>query len=79
MVEVSGWPTTCMHCWALGRSYRPMPIEDAAFLLDELARCGERGLEYATYPMHEVTAHPDAPDMIGLFAPRTWARPTIRS
>jgi hypothetical protein len=70
MVEVSGCPTTCMHCWALGRSYRPMPIEDAAFVLDELSRfCGERGLEYATYPMHEVTAHPDAPDMIRLFAP----------
>jgi hypothetical protein len=36
-----------------------MPIEDATFFLDELARlCGERGLEYTTYPMHEVTAHP---------------------
>src|SRR5215469_6407050 len=70
MVEVSGCPTTCMHCWALGRNYRPMPIEDAAFFLDELSRfCGERGLGYATYPMHEVTAHPDAPDMIRLFAP----------
>jgi len=70
MVEVSGCPTTCMHCWALGRSYRAMPIEDAAFVLDELARfCGQRGLDYATYPMHEVTAHPAAPDMIRLFAP----------
>src|SRR5215470_8995155 len=59
MVEVSGYPTTCMHCWALGRNYRAMPIEDAAFFLDELSRfCGERGLGYATYPMHEVTAHP---------------------
>jgi hypothetical protein len=35
MAEVSGCPTSCMHCWALGRSYRPMPIEDAAFFLDE--------------------------------------------
>jgi hypothetical protein len=70
MVEVSGCPTTCMHCWALGRSYRAMPIEDAAFVLEELARfCGQRGLDYATYPMHEVTAHPAAPDMIRLFAP----------
>jgi len=44
---------------AAGRSCRPMPIEDATFFLDELARlCGERGLEYTTYPMHEVTAHP---------------------
>ena len=70
MVEVSGCPTTCMHCWALGRNYRPMPIEDAALFLGELSSfCSERGLGYATYPMHEVTAHPDAPDMIRLFAP----------
>jgi hypothetical protein len=70
MVEVSGCSTTCMHCWALGRNYRPMPIEDATFILDELSRfCGERRLGYATYPMHEVTAHPDAPDIIRLFAP----------
>ena len=70
MVEVSGCPTTCMHCWALGRSYRAMLIEDAAFFLDELSGfCAERGLDYTTYPMHEVTAHPAAPDMIRLFAP----------
>jgi hypothetical protein len=70
LVEVSGCPTTCMHCWALGRGYRPMPIEDAAFFLDELSGfCRERGLDYFTYPMHEVTAHPAAPDMIRLFAP----------
>jgi hypothetical protein len=68
-----------MHCWALGRSYRPMPIEDAAVFLDELSHfCGERGLNYTTYPMREVTAHPAAPDMIRLFAP-TWARLTTRS
>jgi hypothetical protein len=59
-----------MHCWALGRNYSPMLIEDAAFFLDELSSfCGERGLDYAAYPMHEVTAHPAAPDMIRLFAP----------
>ena len=70
LVEVSGCPTTCMHCWALGRGYRPMPIRDAAFFLDELSGfCAERGLDYTTYPMHEVTAHPAAPDMIRLFAP----------
>jgi hypothetical protein len=70
MIEVSGCPTTCMHCWALGRGYRPMPLEDAAFVLDELSGfCAEYGLDYFTYPMHEVTAHPAAPDMIRLFAP----------
>jgi hypothetical protein len=68
-VEVSGCPTACMHCWALGRSYRPMPIQDAAFVLDELSGfCAGRGLDYTAYPMHEVTAHPDAPAMIRLFA-----------
>jgi hypothetical protein len=70
MVEVSGCPTTCMHCWALGRSYRAMPVEDAAFFLGELSGfCAGRGLDYTAYPMHEVTAHPAAPDMIRLFAP----------
>ncbi len=69
-VEVSGCPTTCMHCWALGRNYRPMPVEGAAFVLDELSGfCAERGLDYTTYPMHEVTAHPAAAEMIRLFAP----------
>ncbi len=70
LVEVAGCPTTCMHCWALGGDYGAMPIDDAAFVVEELARfCGERGLDYYAYPMHEVTAHPDAPDVIRLFAP----------
>ena len=70
MVEVSGCPTTCVHCWAVGRGYRAMPLDDAAFFLEELASfCGERGLAYTAWPMHEVTAHPAAPDMIRLFAP----------
>lgn len=70
MVEVAGCPTTCMHCWALGGGYRPMPLDDAAFVLDELARfCNGSGLPYTAYPMHEVTAHPAAPDVIRLFAP----------
>jgi hypothetical protein len=58
-----------MHCWALGRGYRPMPIGDAAFVLDELSGfCAEQRLDYTAYPMHEVTAHPEAPQMIRLFA-----------
>jgi hypothetical protein len=69
LVEVSGCPTTCMHCWALGGSYGSMPLEDAAFALDELASfCGDGELSYTAYPMHEVTAHPEAPDVIRLFA-----------
>jgi hypothetical protein len=79
IVEVSGCPTTCTHCWALGRGYRAMPIGDAAFFLDELSGfCRERRLGYTAYPVHEVTAHPAAPDIIRLFA-RTLARATTRS
>ncbi len=56
-----------------------MPIGDAAFFLDEMSGfCAERGLDYTAYPMHEVTAHPAALDMIRL-SPRTWARATTRS
>jgi hypothetical protein len=74
LVEVSGCPTTCMHCWALGGDYGAMPLEDAAFVLDELARfCSERELRYSAYPMHEVTAHPAAAEMIRLFAPHLGA------
>ena len=37
-------PDDLLHCWALG-AITAMPIEEAAFLLDELASfCGERGL-----------------------------------
>jgi hypothetical protein len=69
-VEVSGCPTTCMHCWALGGNYGTMPLDDAAFVLEALERfCSERRLRYSAYPMHEVTAHPAAPDIIRLFAP----------
>ena len=79
MVEVSGCPTTCMHCWALGGDYGAMPLDDAAFVLDELARfCDRRELSYTTYPMHEVTAHPAAPEVIRLFAPH-WGHRTTRS
>jgi hypothetical protein len=70
MVEVSGCLTTCMHCWAVGGEYGAMPFDDAAFLLDQLARFSrERGFSTTAYPMHEVTAHPQAPDIIRLFAP----------
>ena len=53
---------------------RPQLPSDAhrgrGILPDELSRfCGERGLNYTAYPMHEVTAHPDASKMIQLFAP----------
>jgi hypothetical protein len=68
LVEVAGCPTTCMHCWALGGNYGAMPLADAAFVLEQLERfCRDRALSYAAYPMHEVTAHPEAPAVIRLF------------
>jgi hypothetical protein len=74
-VEVSGCLTTCAHCWARGGAYGSMPFDDAAFVLDELARfCGERDVPYLAYPMHEVTAHPQAPDLIRLFTPHLGGR-----
>jgi MoaA/NifB/PqqE/SkfB family radical SAM enzyme len=52
-----------------------MPIEDAAFALDALERaCAEHELEYTAYPMHEVTAHPSAPNVIRLFTPHIGGR-----
>jgi hypothetical protein len=69
-IEVSGCETTCAHCWALGGAYGAMPLDDAAFALDAIATsCGARGLRYTAYPMHEVTAHPDAPAVLRLFTP----------
>ncbi len=36
-VEVMGCPTTCQHCWAVGRPYQAMPLEEVISLrLDRL-------------------------------------------
>lgn len=68
IVEVSGCPTTCMHCWALGGDYGAMPLADAGLVVEQLDRfCSDRGLAYDAYPMHEVTAHPEAASLIRLF------------
>lgn len=68
-----------MHCWALGGNYGTMPLDDAAFVLEGLQRfCGQRGLGYTVYPMHEVTAHLKAPEVIRLFASHMGG-PTTRS
>jgi MoaA/NifB/PqqE/SkfB family radical SAM enzyme len=69
-IEVSGCETTCAHCWALGGAYGTMPLGDAEFALAALETyCRERGRAYTAYPMHEVTAHPDAPALLRLFTP----------
>jgi hypothetical protein len=60
VMEVSGCPTTCMHCWANGGAYRPMPLADVAWVLEQGQRfCESRDLRFEPYPMHEMLAHPD--------------------
>jgi hypothetical protein len=67
-VEVVGCPTVCQHCWAMGRGYGAMPLEDISFVLHEVRRfCETRGFEYGGYPMHEVDAHPQAVQVLRLF------------
>jgi hypothetical protein len=69
MLEVAGCPTTCMHCWAQGRPYPTMSLADVAWVLEQVHRfCDERGLGFASFPMHEVAAHPDAAAVLRLFA-----------
>jgi hypothetical protein len=69
MLEVAGCPTTCMHCWAQGRAYPTMPLADVAWVLEQVHRfCNDRRLGFASFPMHEVAAHPDAAAVLRLFA-----------
>jgi hypothetical protein len=68
-LEVVGCPTVCRHCWAQGVPYPAMPLDDVARVLAQAhAFCGEHGLGFAAYPMHEVAAHPQAAQILGLFA-----------
>lgn len=68
-VEVVGCPTICRHCWAQGVGYQAVPVGDVAFVLEQAHRfCGEHGLAFGAYPMHEVAAHPQAAAILRLFA-----------
>jgi hypothetical protein len=68
-VEVVGCPTICRHCWAQGIPYPAMPIDDIAWVLEQThAFCGEKGLGFGAYPMHEVAAHPQAAEILRLIA-----------
>jgi hypothetical protein len=68
-VEVVGCPTVCRHCWAQGVSYQAMPVDDIAWVLEQThAFCDEHGLVFGAYPMHELAAHPDAVQILWLFA-----------
>lgn len=67
-VEVMGCPTVCQHCWAMGRGYGAMPLEDISFVLYEVRRfCEAHGFACGGYPMHEADAHPQAVQVLRLF------------
>jgi exodeoxyribonuclease V alpha subunit len=68
-VEVVGCPTVCRHCWAQGVPYPVMPVADVAWVLEQTHQfCDDHGLGFGTYPMHELAAHPQAPEVLRLFA-----------
>ena len=67
-VEVMGCPTTCQHCWAVGRPYPAMPLEEIHWVLQEVRCFGDaHHLTVDGYPMHEVAAHPQAAQVMKLF------------
>jgi hypothetical protein len=67
-VEVMGCPTTCQHCWAVGRPYQAMPLEEISWALHEVRRfCIAHDLRVDGYPMHEAAAHPQAAQILRLF------------
>jgi hypothetical protein len=69
LVEVVGCPTVCRHCWAQGIAYPAMPLGDVAWVLEQAHRfCDEHRLGFGAYPMHEVAAHPQAAEILRLFA-----------
>jgi hypothetical protein len=68
-VEVVGCPTVCRHCWAQGVPYPAMPVADIAWVLEQAHRFGDdHGLGFGAYPMHELAAHPQAAEVLRLFA-----------
>ena len=68
-VEVVGCPTVCRHCWAQGIPYPAMPVADIAWVLEQAHRfCDNHRLGLGAYPMHELAAHPQAAEVLRLFA-----------
>jgi hypothetical protein len=68
-VEMVGCPMVCRHCWAQGIPYPAMPVDDIAWVLEQTHRfCDDHGLGIGAYPMHELAAHPQAADLLRLFA-----------
>jgi hypothetical protein len=75
IVEVMGCPTVCRHCWALGTRYAAMPLTDVAWVLESVHEwCDSKGLRFGAFPMHEVAAHPQAAELLRLFARHDWVQ-----
>jgi hypothetical protein len=69
LIEAVGCPTVCRHCWAQGTPYRAMPLGDVSKVLEEAHRfCADHGLGFGAYPMHEPAAHPQAAEVLQVFA-----------
>ncbi|MBV9848195.1 MAG: radical SAM protein [Armatimonadetes bacterium] len=67
-MEVAGCPTVCKHCWAQGVPYGMMPLEDIRFALEGARQfCDDAGIDFGSYPMHEIAAHPQAAEVMRLF------------
>jgi hypothetical protein len=68
-LEAVGCPTLCRHCWAQGLPYPAMPVDDIAWVLEQTHRfCDDHRLRFGAYPMHELAAHPQAAELLRLFA-----------
>lgn len=68
-LEVVGCPTICKHCWAQGVPYPAMPLEDIHRVLEEAQQfCRKNGLMLSSFPMHELAAHPQAPQIMRLYS-----------
>ena len=70
-IEAAGCPTICKHCWAQGIPYAVMPVNEMDWLLEQAGEfCAENGMKLSAFPMHEIAAHPDAPEVLRLFRRR---------
>jgi hypothetical protein len=73
IVEVMGCPTICHHCWVLGTPYPAMAGSEVEWTLDSVhGWCDQSGIRFGAFPMHEVAAHPQAAELIRLFARHDW-------
>jgi hypothetical protein len=69
LVEAVGCPTVCRHCWAQGTPYQAMPFKEVSDVLEAAhGFCADHGLGFGAYPMHELAAHPQAAELLRLFA-----------